>query len=107
MKLDVTADEIQLSIEDLKIVLKFWEHFGVQMSTEDVDYVNNVIASGNITDEQKLHCRTLICIGQSADIPLNDIPEFKVAKDNAKKIAFHNSFNKDVGELVSSDESSE
>lgn len=103
---DSKEDNIPGTIEDLRNVKKFWDHYKIELRQVDLDWVDKRLADDNqtLSIQDKKRIQFCIAYGHCTDTDVFKDEVFDKTNENSKKIVFEYQFNEDVDNMLAGEE---
>lgn len=101
-------DSIPGTMEDLRNVKKFWDHYKIPIRAKDMEWVDSKLSSKSdvLNYEDKKRIQFLIAFGHCSDTEVFKDEVFDKTNENSKKIVYEYQFNEDLHTALT-DESGE
>ena len=100
--LEDKKQELSGTIDDLKNLVKFWDHFKIPLPDGAMDWINTKLAepSPTLSRDEKLEVQYFVAYGQcsGADVFADDI--FAKPIENSQKIVYERQFEKDLNKII-------
>jgi len=91
-------ENIPGTMEDLRNVKKFWDHYKIPIREEDLAWVNQKINTKDetLSFQDKKRIQFLIAFGHCTDTEVFRDEVFNKTNENSKKIVYNYQFNEDL-----------
>lgn len=95
-------ENIPGTMEDLRNVKKFWDHYKIPIRKEDMDWVDKKLDSKNenLSLPDKKRIQFLIAFGHCTNTEVFKDEVFNKTNENSKKIVYEYQFNEDVDNML-------
>ena len=99
-------ESIPGTMEDLRNVKKFWDHYKIPIREEDMAWVDQKLNSKDETLSlpDKKRIQFLIAFGHCTDTEVFKDEVFNKTNENSKKIVYNYQFNEDVDDMLTKKE---
>jgi len=104
--LEDKQQDLPATIEDLRNVKKFWDHFDIPLPEGAKEWVDAKLNEKNpeLTYEDKLQLQYYIAYGHCSDAEVFKDPIFEKANANSEKIVYERQFEKDLEKTLKGQE---
>lgn len=99
-------ESIPGTMEDLRNVKKFWDHYKIPIRKEDLDWVDKKINAKDetLSLQDKKRVQFLIAFGHCTDTEVFKDEVFNKTNENSKKIVYDYQFNEDLTTALTDEE---
>ena len=99
-------ESIPGTMEDLRNVKKFWDHYKIPIRKEDLEWVDKKInaANGTLSFQDKMRVQFLIAFGHCTGTEVFEDEVFNKTNENSKKIVYDYQFNEDLMSTLTDEE---
>lgn len=106
---DTKKDNIPGTMEDLRNVKKFWDHYKIPIRSEDLAWVDEKLQSKDetLSFDDKKKIQFMIAYGHCTDTEVFKDEVFNKTNENSKKIVYEYQFNEDIERVLSGSDDEE
>jgi hypothetical protein len=99
---DTKAADIPGTMEDLRNVKKFWDHYKIPIREDDLKWVGELLnrKDDSLSIDEKKRIQFLIAFGHCTDTEVFKDDVFTKTNENSKKIVYEYQFNEDVDKML-------
>ena len=104
--LENAQENIPGTMDDLRNVKRFWDHYKIPIRPEDMKWVEDKLNSTDtlLSYQDKKRVQFLIAFGHCTDTEVFKDEVFKKTNENSKKIVYEYQFNEDVENILAQEE---
>ena len=94
------------TMEDLRNVKKFWDHYKIPIRPDDIKWVEGLLSRQDttLTLDEKKRIQFLIAFGHCTDTEVFKDDVFAKTNENSKKIVYEYQFNEDVEKMLTGED---
>ena len=98
--------DIPGTMEDLRNVKKFWDHYKIPIRPDDIKWVEGLLSRQDttLTLDEKKRIQFLIAFGHCTDTEVFKDDVFAKTNENSKKIVYEYQFNEDVEKMLTGED---
>lgn len=98
--------DIPGTMEDLRNVKKFWDHYKIPIRPDDIKWVEGLLSRQDttLTLDEKKRIQFLIAFGHCTDTEVFKDEVFLKTNENSKKIVYEYQFNEDVEKMLTGED---